>query len=280
MWFNTGYLAKFGRPSHVLVNILFIRTILGKKVFMELVFSYDKFRLNHYSLVQPDIAFYENETLQAFCFPEVSYFNYAFRKDNLPLSESEIETVLGFYKRNNVSKFKLLSESGLINNYSNRLVKTQTFVKHRLLEHKPVFKSADLKFLEVDEDSIAEFTAVYLESFEAEKRNLNSVIRNFTQLLNQANLCLFLVQHQLQSVGVVVLFKEESTFLLAGGAILPTYRNNTFHQEGIDFRIGKCLKINPNQTIESWTYLNSTSMNNMLRCGLQIDNLFDVYEFT
>jgi hypothetical protein len=136
-----------------------------------------------------------------------------------------------------------------------------------------------LNYIRIDEGNIHEFTKVYLDSFEATDRNHVRVTRNFKQLLMINNLELYLLKNGNQNVGVNVLYSENFNYFLAGGAIIPEFRNQNYHKSGLLYRINKCLSEPNVNSIISWAYNDSISLHNMLRINMIVINEFLVYEY-
>ena len=129
-------------------------------------------------------------------------------------------------------------------------------------------------------DNIAVFTDLYLRGFEAEGRSISRVISNFRQLLLVQGIELFIVKYDLQPVGINVIFAKEHEYLLAGGAILPEFRNQHIHKISMAIRINSCLEDFYCSSIFSWAYDESVSLHNMLKIGMTIFEERMIYEFT
>lgn len=245
---------------------------------MELICEYDLMRLRRYAPVQNGIHFLEHSALHAFSFQGLNYFNYAFKTDATEIAIDEVNSLSAFYANHGIKDYTILSplaEPNLLD--AGFKIKTSfekqvlpSLVAMPTLENT-LFEKADLK-------NIVLFTQTYLDSFEAGPKDLMKVSMNFSQLLDVPNLELYLMKdHDDRAVGVVVLFVKEGKALLAGGAVLPEYRSNNYHKNGIRFRVNYLLsKYAPNY-IETWTYVNSQSNKNMAACGFITEETFHLY---
>ena len=244
---------------------------------MELICEYDLMRLKRYAPVQKGIHFLAQSALHAYCFQALNYFNYAFKTDATNLSQDELSRLSAFYQNHGIKNFMVLSslyEPSLLE--AGFKAKT-SFVKQVLPSLSVLDKLGNTLFEKVDTSNIALFTKTSLDSFEAGPKDLVEVTTNFSQLLEQPNLELFLMKDQEKYVGVVVLFVKDTKALLAGGAVLPEYRSNNYHKEGIKFRINYLLSKYAPSSIETWTYANSQSNKNMTACGFIAKETFHLY---
>ena len=257
---------------------------------MDLIFKYDFERLEVYSNEtrnQNDIIINDQNNYISFLFPNVDYFNYSFRIDNKEFEYDNIKNIIKFYSDHNIKKHKIIIPSEFVNSklileqnfnykYKNTIIKTCfPLYGTQILQH-----INKLDFIRIDEDNIFDFTNVYLDSFESIIIDKEKVSRNFRELLKLNNLELFLLNNGYQNVGVNVLYSDKNNYFLAGGAILPEFRNLNYHKSGLCFRINKCLS-DPNiNSIISWAYKDSISLRNMLKLNMLVIKEFLVYEFS
>lgn len=254
---------------------------------MQAIFQYDLNRLNAYSLIPSNrIAIRKAQDFISLCFPDVAYFNYTVQLSGKPLSREKITEINAFYDNKRVSRHKLIVPINAIEsiellkslaNYSQTAVIAKTAFTTTM--HNMESSTQDLEFIPVDNCLIDQFTDLYLRGFDAENRNINQVTQNFSRLFRIENLDLFLLRHKNVFVGVNVLYYAEEETVLAGGAVLPEYRNRGFHQNGLKFRIRQALGRAPGQKIVGWAYKSGISLNNMLKQGMEIEEEFFVYEY-
>lgn len=234
---------------------------------------------------QNQIKILEEDDFFAFSFPEVGYFNYAFTKDNQPFEKGGIERIQAFYNSRQIRKHRIKipfdqeeSRALLEDDY----IKIGTIVK----TYFPVTETFDCpdvntpEFVLVDESNIVTFTKVYLDSFEAVGRDPEQVAENFRGLLTIPGTELYLVRDEGQNAGIVVLYGQEHHYFLAGGAILPGFRNKDYHKSGLRMRIRKCLRDQQLAGIYSWADKDGISHQNMVKLNMVKDTEFDIYEFT
>ncbi len=254
---------------------------------MQAIFQYDLNRLNAYSEIPSNrIAVRQDKSFINFCFPKVDYFNYTIQLNGEPLSNEKIAEINEFYLSKHVRRHKLIiSASGT---ESIELLKGLADYTLTAIIAKTAFTSAstglvqsnpDIEFIPVDNNLIEQFTALYLRGFNAENRDVNEVSQNFCRLLRIDNLDLFLLNHRNIFIGVNVLYYAEHETVLAGGAILPEYRNRGFHQYGLQFRIRQASSRVPGKKIVGWAYKPGISLRNMLKQGMNIEEEFFVYEY-
>ena len=255
---------------------------------MELFFEYDLNRLRAYSQIkgnQNRIHILEEENFMAFCFPSVSYFNYAFSKNNQPLNLQEFLSIKKFYRDRDISLHKFIGLSGLYDNsflsslrYHKKNVISQT--KYSFNQQATSNYQFTSVFEEVTDSELMLFTQTYLEGFNAIDRDVKEVYDNFVGLYSMPGTKLYLVKNEHDIMGIVVLYELNHHYFLAAGAILPKYQGHNHHKAGIMMRINKCL-MDPNlNSIISWAYKGSVSHHNMNRLNLIDLNEFDNYEFT
>lgn len=254
---------------------------------MQAIFQYDLNRLNAYSVIPSNrIAVRKDQDFISFCFPDVGYFNYTVQLNGQPLSREKIAEINGFYQSKCVRRHKLIVPAHATE--SVELLKGRANYTLTAVIAKTAFTTAmqgltqsnrDLEFIPVDTSLIDQFTALYLRGFDAENRNVNEVTQNFCRLFRIDNLDLFLLSHKNVFVGVNVLYYAKQETLLAGGAVLPEYRNRGFHQNGLQFRIRQALSRAPGQKIVGWAYKPGISLHNMLKQGMNIEEEFFVYEY-
>lgn len=254
---------------------------------MQLIFKYDLDRLNAYAAnTENNIKIVDEHSYIMLCFPEVGYFNYAIHKTGELFTEERLDNVSAFYLNNSISKHKILVEALSVEN--NALLSKDTRYKLVSTIAKTTLAASDnflpqpvtdLQFIRVDNSNIKEFTEIYLNSFEAVRKENSSVYDNFKTLLNNPYLDLFLLQYNEVFVGVNMLYRQEDECMLAAGALLPAYRNKGFHKKGLSFRIQQALKDSSVKNIVSWAYDPSVSLQNMLKLNMQVQEKFNVYEY-
>ena len=256
---------------------------------MELFFKYDLNRLHAYSSVEEidnQIKILEEHKFMAFSFPEVSYFNYAFPTNGLPLEKFDLEYISDFYRSFGLDKYKIIvppNHYELKKFFSNNpnFTLTETIVQtHYPVENKLNFEvNPDIVFVRVNERNILEFTKTYLDSFEAVGRDEVRVAKNFKSLMNRPGVEFYLTNNGKSHMGVNVLYRETNNYLLAGGAVLPEYRNHNHHKSGLTMRLKKCLEDPQVEKITSWAYKGGVSLHNMNNLKMVEENEFEVYEF-
>lgn len=247
---------------------------------MEIFFEYDGFRLKNYQKIKSNqVSITPLNDLVIYAFPEVSYFNYAFKMNNHPIEIEEIKKAQKAYQSQNILNFKIITPHK-INIDQKDIAHKNILTKLSLskLEHPNFIQKAS--FEKVNGDNLLEFTETYLSGFEAENRCVKTVSNNFSKLLNHSNFYPYLIKNKDITKGVVVLYSSNGHQLLAGGAILPQYRKQNYHKQGVQFRLNKCFNDPNTLSIASWAYKNSVSMNNMVKCGLVPSQDFYIYEFS
>ncbi len=254
---------------------------------MQLIFRYDLTRLYSYSVhAENNIKIIDEHSHVILCFPEVDYFNYSFHKEGEVFTKQKLSDVSAFYLDNRIRKHKILVEASSAENNKSlagdsryRLVSTIAKTGLPVQNKIPFQPIEDMRFVKADNTNIQDFTDVYINSFEALKKDNTSVYNNFKTLLMIPHLDLYILQHEGVNVGVNVLYQQDCECLLAGGAILPRYRNKGFHKKGLSFRIGQTLTDSTEKNIVAWAYNPSISLNNMLKLNMQIEEEFNVYEY-
>lgn len=254
---------------------------------MQTIFQYDLNRLSAYSVIPSNrIAIRKAQDFISFCFPDVAYFNYTVPLNGQPLSREKITEINRFYESKCVDRHKLIiptyaTESvellKSLDNYTQTNVIAKTAFTATIQDKES--STRDLEFIPVNNSLIDQFTDLYLRGFDAVNRNINEVTQNFCRLFRIDNLDLFMLKHKNVFVGVNVLYYAEDETVLAGGAVLPEYRNMGFHQNSLQFRIRQALGRAPGQKIVGWAYKPGISLKNMLKQGMNIEEEFFVYEY-
>ncbi len=244
---------------------------------MELICQYDLLRLESYQTVQKGIHFLSQDSLHAFCFYGLDYFNYSFKSSEVPYTNEELNLIQAFYRSNGIAKFKVLSPLPEENLLHAGFKIEKSFIKQTLPTLNSFEDVGPTTFEWVNENNIDIFTEAYLTSFEAKDKNLQEVINNFKQLLTHNNIKLFLMKDNGVAVGVIVKYIHNEKGLLAGGAVLPVYRAKNYHKDGIKFRVNQLLANPAIKEIETWTYANSPSNRNMLSCGFADNKTYYLY---
>lgn len=255
---------------------------------MELFFEYDLNRLRAYGQIKENrnrIEILEEENFTAFCFPSVSYFNYAFANNNQLLNLQEFLSIKEFYRYHGISVHKFIGLSGLYDDsflsglgYHKKNVITQT--KYLFDQQASSNYQFNTQFVEVTNTELKLFTHTYLEGFNAIGRDVNEVYANFQGLYSMPGTKLYLVKNENDTIGIVVLYELNHHYFLAAGAILLKYQGHNHHKAGIMMRIKKCLMDANLNSIISWAYKGSISHHNMNRLNMIDLNEFDNYEFT
>ncbi len=256
---------------------------------MELFFKYDLNRLQAFSSVKEidnQIKILEEHKFMAFSFPEVGYFNYAFPTNGLPLEKFDLEYINDFYRSFGLDKYKIIVPPNhhelkkFFNNNPNFNLAETIVQTHYPLEKKLSFEiNSDIEFIRVDKNNILEFTKAYLDSFEAIGRDEERVAKNFTSLMERPGVEFYLANNGEAHMGVNVLYRERNNYLLAGGAVLPEYRNQDHHKSGLTMRLQKCLEDPKVEKITSWAYKGGVSLHNMNSLKMVEEKEFEVYEF-
>jgi hypothetical protein len=244
---------------------------------MELICQYDLLRLKSYQTVQKGIHFFKQDSLHAFCFYGLDYFNYSFKISMAPYTENELKIIHDFYRSHGVTKFKVLSPLLEENLLQAGFKIENSFIKQTLPTLNLLDDIGPTTFELVNENNIDIFTETYLTSFEAKDKNLNEVINNFKQLLLHSSIKLFIMKDNDIAVGVIIKYINNEKGLLAGGAVLPMYRAKNYHKDGIKFRVNQLLSNPAIKEIETWTYANSQSNKNMLSCGFVDSKTYHLY---
>jgi hypothetical protein len=254
---------------------------------MQLIFKYDLDRLNSYSVnVQNNIRIVKEAAYTMLSFPEVKYFNYTFPLKDQPLLKFQLKNIEDFYGDQKISRHKIIiaaeckKSNALLSNEGS--YKQLATIAKTSLAPLPMYKpqmANNLQFLKVDHEHIGYFTDIYLQAFEAEERNSSTVRENFETLLNISDLDLYLLKYNENFIGVNILYKTPKENLLAGGAIIPEYRNKGFHKIGLAFRIHQSLSNSDSKSIIAWAYKHSISLQNMIKLKMQVQQEFNVYEY-
>ncbi|MGA0557213.1 hypothetical protein ACO2Q8_11215 [Larkinella sp. VNQ87] len=254
---------------------------------MELFFTYDIERLRCYAGVAGNadkISVESHASHLLLSFTDVGYFNYCVCHEPAQLDDV-LEHAQTFYASRQIDHHKLLVDEALSQDDHYRFLTNQGYVlKERLMavqdpirRLRPMPATANLQLEPVCGQTIAAFTEDYLTAFESEQKNPKTVVTNFRQLLGRPNLGLFRVTNGSDPVGIAVLYGSDGHFFLAGGAILPTFRNNGYHTTALVTRLNWSNAQNARSVI-SWAYEGGASYRNMLRVGLLPYKCYRVYE--
>lgn len=252
---------------------------------MELFYKYDELRLKTYSS-DPDnrIQTSQNLCFKILCFPEVHYFNYSLLDTNGALKNESLEQVQEFYENLKVNKHKVLIPTERVSEFKSqkaakRYTLVSSLIKAELKQKLKVKQDNRLDFIKVDGTSIEKFTEVYLKSFESETTDTAKVKANFNKLLPLKNIHLYLLFSNEEAVGVNVLYQDHNQYLLAGGAILPGFRNNNFHKTSLKFRINQAQNEYGTAGISAIAYKGSISLKNMIKLNMSAVTEYEVYEY-
>ncbi|GAB3323347.1 hypothetical protein GCM10027299_19510 [Larkinella ripae] len=254
---------------------------------MDLFFEYDVDRLRRYAGLAENagkisIESYSSHLLLSFT--DVGYFNYCVCHEPDSLA-AVVEQARLFYADRQQDHHKLLLDEAQADAQQDRFLTEQGYtLKERLmavhdpaLAYRPQPERADLRLESVSEPTLPAFTEDYLAAFESERKNTAPVIANFRQLLASPNIALFRVTDQKKPVGIAVLYGFEQHFFLAGGAILPEFRNQGYHTTALITRLNWSNQQKA-RSIISWAYEGGASYRNMLRVGLVPYKRYRVYE--
>lgn len=254
---------------------------------MQLIFKYDIERLRSYA-IDPgnNIRIEGRETYTMLSFPEVGFFNYTFYSQPLSLAKKDLSDIRSFYEDRGISHHKIIIPADC--DVSHALIHSQCGYKQTATIAKTVMLAEEcrayarderLSFEKAGPDSIADFTEIYLESFESSRPDRHKVVSNFRTLLDIGNLELLLLKHDNSYVGVNVLYKTPGESLLAGGAILPAFRNRGFHKRSLRYRLQRSFMEADARTAIAWAYKPSISLSNMLKLNMRIEEEFNVFEY-
>lgn len=254
---------------------------------MDLFFEYDVERLRHYTRVAENtgkIAIESNPGHLLLSFSDVGYFNYCVCHEPDQLREV-VGQAQSFYAYRQIAHHKVLLDEAITDDSHYRFLAERGYVmKERImavrdptLKNRPQPVSATLQLEPVSEQTIAEFTKDYLAGFESEQTHIEPVANNFRQLLGNSNIALFRVKDQSEPVGIAVFYGSEKDYFLAGGAILPGFRNRGYHTTALLTRLNWLNEQNA-RSIISWAYDEGTSYRNMLKVGLVPYKCYRVYE--
>jgi hypothetical protein len=218
-------------------------------------------------------------------FKQVDYFNYAFAPNDDAFDAAKLEQIGTFYKEREVKKHKIIISNNheVSTSFLNRRTDyriTSTIAKTALTSRTSMVDPSplNLQFIKAEDNNIEQFTRLYLAGFNSHKKSNAQIVSNFKKLLALTNLHMFLIKKEDSYVGVNVLYQSETESLLAGGAVLPQYRNKGFHQQSLTFRINKALREQHAKNITAWAYNPSISLNNMLKLKMEVQETFNVYE--
>ncbi|GAB3911236.1 hypothetical protein GCM10028803_52150 [Larkinella knui] len=254
---------------------------------MDLFFEYDIERLRRYANVPVNtekIRIESHPSHLLLSFTEVGYFNYCVCHEPGRLAEV-IEQAHSFYAEQKIDHHKLLIDEAICAESHDRFLTDRGYsLKERiravhdpLLAYRPQPLPENLQLEPVHEATLPEFTEDYLAAFESEQKNTAPVVANFRQLLGTENISLFRVTDQAEPVGIAVLYGSGADFFLAGGAILPAFRNRGYHTSALVTRLNRVNEQNA-RSIISWAYDGGASYRNMVRVGLIPYKCYRVYE--
>ena len=251
---------------------------------MELFVRYDLERLTKYASLAHNSARIRTNirtTHASLHFADVNYFNYT-----ICLAANQIQQVVeetkAFYQH---TPHRLLIEDAVesthLHTFLNR--KGYSCKGRQILLQAPnqinelAESEAATELEPVSPTTLYSFTQDYLASFESDRTDATPVSINFSQLLSSSTIQLYRVMAHRQAVGIAALYQENEHFLLAGGAILPSYRNHGYHTSTLISRLRYCFQNQP-KSISAWAYENSTSYQNMCRLGLTPLKGYWIYE--
>lgn len=257
---------------------------------MQIINQYDQERLLAYNRNERHNNCIKVELFRdagIFSFPEVSYFNYVWIDETRTLTCNDLDSFCSHYATQGIRGHRILIPAQatknielLRNNSRYHYARKLMITSYSKITKTDLLHSPLVHLVPVGIDNIGAFTDLYLRGFEAEGRCFNRVISNFRQLLLVEGMELFIVKYEMQPVGINVIFSKEHEYLLAGGAILPEFRNQHIHKISMGIRINSCLKDINCSGIFSWAYDGSVSLQNMLKIGMTIFEERMIYEFT
>lgn len=254
---------------------------------MDLFVHYDIERLRRYATLPTNasrIHLVSSTAAQLLCFPEVDYFNYSVCYEPRQLSQL-IQEAGAFYQQHGVTCHRLLVEETPEAAEAHALLqqKHYTWKGNQVLMHqnslsKTVARPSSQTWLRpVCTESLLAFTKDYLSGFDSQRTDISQVASNFRQLLSSPSISLYRVIADEQAVGVAVLYRHGSEFLLAGGAVLSQYRQKGYHKKALISRLQQCYQQNAT-AITGWAYDQSISYQNMLKLGLTPHKRYRIYE--
>ncbi|QDK79371.1 hypothetical protein EXU85_12475 [Spirosoma sp. KCTC 42546] len=254
---------------------------------MDLFYQYDIERLRHYANISVNtrkISIESTASHLLLCFTDVGYFNYCVCHEpaNLPILVKQANV---FYTHRQIEHHKLLIEEAHCQEYHYQyLVQNGYCLKERLvavrdtmLHYRQHACQSGIQLEPVCEATMLAFTKDYLAAFESEQPDSTLVSNNFSQLLRNQNITLFRVTDHKEAVGIAVLYRVQNDFVLAGGAILPTFRHKGYHTAALVTRLN-WSNSQKARSIIAWAYHNSVSYRNMLKVGLTPYKTYRVYE--
>lgn len=254
----------------------------------DLCFKYDIARLNCYDKLafnhgKINIQYISHGILLSF--KGVNYFNYVVCNNHLELQEVLLSAKL-FYSQLQIINYRLLIEETAQDVYHPELNKMGYVLKNKqsILHFpnpfhfnvtQPTVPGIVLEL--VSHETIAAFTHDYLVAFDSMQKDIANVILNFSQLLENKEISLFRILHNNYAVGIAALYTLENSYLFAGGAVLPFYRNKGYHTNALLLRLQECLHLQTKHII-AWAYQQSQSYNNMINVGFIPYKTYSVYE--
>ncbi|GEM_PF-2106398 len=222
-----------------------------------------------------------------FSFPEVNYFNYIWVDETRLLTHNDLDFFISFYASQGINGHRILIPAMASDN--TEFVRNDRNYDHAgklVMTGYPRIKKIDLpneqriRLVPAGMNNLTIFTELYLLGFEAEDRVLDRVISNFRQLLSVKGMELFIVMYDSQPAGINILFRQGHDYFLAGGAVLPKFRNRQIHKISMAMRINRCLDDVHCGSIVSWAYDESISLQNMMKLGMTIFEERMIYAYT
>ncbi|GAB3931787.1 hypothetical protein [Larkinella terrae] len=255
---------------------------------MDLFFEYDIERLRRYAILGANtgkISIASSPSNLLLSFTDVGYFNYCVchNADQLPEIVGQAQA---FYAGQQIAHHKVLIDEAIGEEAHYRFLADNGYVlRERImavrdptLESRPQPVQDTFQLEPVSQETIAAFTADYLAGFESEQKNAEPVTNNFRQLLDSKAISLFRIKNRTEPVGIAVLYGSGMDFFLAGGAILPAFRNRGYHTTALLTRLNWVNGQPGVRSIISWAYDNGASYRNMLKVGLVPYKCYRVYE--
>ena len=136
-----------------------------------------------------------------------------------------------------------------------------------------------LSFEEITPETESVFARMYLRVFEANPHRPKAAESNLAMLPYHPQVSCRLMVFEGKPAGFHVLYFDGDWAILAGGGILPAYRNHGFHQASVAYRLTEAREAGFRHTA-AWTYCRKASYHNLLKAGFEEAYLEEVYAFS
>ena len=252
---------------------------------MDLFVKYDIERLSQYASLPQNKTKITVDVANGYVslrFNDVNYFNYAVCLATHELADI-VPQVQSFYEQTQHHRLLIEDATGAGEHHTYLRQQGYTLKGRQMLVHDPDrvghrhTQPLTASLEPVSETTLHAFTRDYLAGFESEQSNTEPVALNFGRLLTSPNISLYRVIAAGQPVGIAGLYRSDNHFLLAGGAILPSYRQQGYHTSALLSRLAHCYEHQPD-SISAWAYEDSVSYHNMRRIGLAPYKRYWIYE--